>query len=269
MPDFRHGVDVVVVNYKTYDDLIKFIRSYEYQLSDDIDSELIIIDVEVDGDQYDHAKEILAQFKHLKFQYWPIDTNCGYSGACNFASTTTDGEVIAFFNADTQLHEDTLKVCYEELMSHDDWAVVGPMQVNSQGKITHAGIFGTNEKPLLRAWQSRKLDEVRDVREAISVSGSAYFVKRKAWDDARHDPRWVAMYPNVDGALLPTPHYYEETWFSYFIRELGWKVIYMGTVDMIHEWHQASRVGEIERLHMETSRSMFRNACDFVGIPRD
>lgn len=265
---YAAGIDVVVVNYNTPDDLKTFVDAYLFQ-SSVVDSELLVVDVDPTEENYEKTKDYLADL-NVPLQYWPMSYNCGYSGACNFASSFTDREVIAFFNADTKLHDKTLDDCYDALMSDDTYGILGPMQVNSAGKLTHAGIFGTNSKPELRGWQKHpsRYADVRD--DAISVSGSAYFVKRECWDSMAHDPEWNALYPGIDGAMLPTPHYYEETWCSYFARHKGWKVVYLGSSMMHHEWHKSFPKNTAhEQQVMKQSRSMFRNTCDHFGIERD
>lgn len=261
-------VSVVVVNYRTPRDLKRFVDSYMWQ-SSDVSSELIIVDVDPTTDMQYEAREFLSKYD-FEFQYWPFDYNCGYGKACNFASTVASGLTYAFFNADTELHDKTLDECHHALWSHDDWAILGPQQVNRQGRVTHAGIFGTNTSCKPRGWKSRHPDQFVDVRDdAISVSGSAYFIKAHVWEELANHPRFVELYPEEEGAFLPTPHYYEETWVSYFARHLGYRVVYLGTSQMSHEWHQASQVGSVERSCMATSRRMFREACDHFGIDHD
>lgn len=270
MLQYDEGVDCVVVNYKNYDYLEKFIDSYMFQYGS-IPSDLYVIDVDVDPELYEYAKEKLAPWmQKVDMCYLPLSYNSGYSGACNFGATLGNRETVAFFNADTSLFEETLENCHSLLQSDPLNAVVGPLQLDSEGRVTHGGIFGTNKKPDFEGrFRSRMKPQYREVREAVSVSGSAYFVKRSVWNELSNDADWLAIYPYCEGAFLPTPHYYEETWFSYFARHRGYKVLYNGHTEMIHEWHKASKIGEVERLYMDKSRSMFRNTCDLMGIEHD
>ncbi len=77
------------------------------------------------------------------------------------------------------------------------------------------------------------------------------------------------MYPDATGAFLPTPHYYEETWCSYFARHLGYNVVYDGSVSIGHSWHKSSAVGGEADSKFKESQSIFRKACDYMGIERD
>lgn len=266
---YAPGIDVVVVNYNTPDDLQSFVNSYLFQ-SSDVETSLYIIDVDPSEDTYDKVTERLAELKIHDLCYWPISYNCGYSGACNWAASLGEREVVAFFNADTKLYDKTLDDCYSSLMQSDEVGILGPLQVNSGGRVTSAGVFGTNTQPRLRGWlqsPSRFVD-VRD--DAISVAGSAYFVKRECWDEMVNNEDWKKLYPDLNGAMLPTPHYYEETFCSYFARHLGWKIRFLGTSLMEHEWHKASpkNTREEQRI-IGVSRKMFRDACGSLGIDCD
>lgn len=259
------SVDVVVVNYRTPDLLIKFVESYRFQ-SSKVDSELIIVDVDPTPDGEDQVKQYLSKLD-FKFQYWFLDYNAGYSGACNFASASCTGDVIAFFNADTQLHDTTLDDVYCVLMANDAYGIAGPKQIDSRGRITHAGIFGTNTKPELVGFRSRDVGRFSEVRDdAVSVSGSAFFVKRHVWDRIASMLRMI--YPNAQGAMLPTKHYYEETFVSYMARHLGYKVVYVGSTIMIHEWNQSGQNAPVNKLAAE-SRKQFREALDHFGVEHD
>jgi len=251
-------LDVIVVNYKTYDDLQSFIDSY-YNLTDSTVTNLVVVDVEGD------PRQVVAASNVVRF-----DENIGYARACNFGANVTSAPYLAFFNADTVLKNGVLDLCVQALRDHSDWGVVGPLQVDEQGRVTHAGIFGTHAEPRHRAWKSKVNPALRDVREAITVSGSAYFTKRETWNELKSCDIYCRIAPDAEGAFLPTPHFYEETWYSYHAHSHGWKVMYLGTAEMIHKWHKASPVGgKAEKEYMPISREMFRRACDEHGIDRD
>lgn len=262
---YAEGLDVVVVNYRTPELLHKFCDSYAFQESE-VETELLVVDVDPDDKTDDAVRSFLPAYDFL-VQYWPISFNCGYAGACNFASASAIHDTIAFFNADTELHATTLQDCYDLLHSNDSYGVVGPMQVNSEGRITHAGIFGSNTNPSLRGWMSRNISRYTDVRDdAVSVSGSAYFIKRSVWDKIENLLKQI--YPDVEGAMLPTQHYYEETFVSYMARHLGYKVVYAGNTMMSHEWNQSGKYMPIAKWAKE-SRETFRNSLDYFGVAHD
>lgn len=260
------GISVIVTNYRTPYLIKEFVDSYTFQKCD-VPTELIVIDVHPTEETTEEMANIL---KGVDSQYWPIDYNCGYSGACNFASTVAEYDTLAFFNSDTRLFDDTLTICHKYLRDNPGVGICGPLQVDSNGLVTHAGVFGTNERPQIRGWRSKSPDLFRDVRDdCVTVFGSAYFVRRECWEEMADHPKFKEMYPSCEGAMLPTRHYYEETWCSYFARHLGWKVAYVGDAIMVHEWHKSSPVGSVEGQVMRDSRDMFRETCDAFGILHD
>jgi GT2 family glycosyltransferase len=257
------SIDVVVVNYHTPDDLDRFLTSLEDYPSI-LDASLTIVEVDA-GEDYSYRFWWNGQNRG---QTIGIADNIGYGRACNLAAAVGSGDVIAFFNADIILTPGALDACADALMEHDDWAVLGPCQIDSGNRIRHGGIFGTHTKPVFRGWNDGFRNQYDDIAEAVTVSGSAYFVKRSVWRELTACSlfRDIADEP---GAMLPTPHYYEETWVSWHAWGHGYKVIYYGPVVVIHQWHRASPVGGWADQQLPISREMFRKACDHHDLPHD
>ena len=249
----------IVINYKTDELLRQFVDSYT-QFVHNENRELVIGDVAA----------TLESTPPAGYSYYGWEGNIGYARAVNrFVSIYGYRfENIAIFNADTRfLDSNCVDSCINLLESDEKIAVVGPLQTNSSGQITHAGIFGTNTSPSHRAWKSSNLADVRDVRDAITVSGSAYFIKRSVWEELANDPLYKEIDPESVGAFINTDLYYEETWCSYFARHKGYRVMYNGEAHMIHE-HDSSPNSELSN-SMKESREIFRKACDHLGIARD
>lgn len=259
-------IDLVVVNYHTPGELRRFLEAYESSFVQ-IPHTLHVVNV-----CPDEADETVLEDFDFDFDYSALVVNQGYSGACNYASTMANGDVIAFFNADTELRPDVVETCYENLMQDHYAAVVGPKQVSRAGRITHAGIFGPLNAPRHRAFGEPDRNQYEGVQDCTTVSGSAYFVKRSIWDVLRDCPGFrdvpSVKLANPQGAFLPTPHYYEETYLSYHAQAHGYVVKYVGTAKMIHDWDQ-QRASNASNKHWQTSQAMFREACDFHGIDHD
>jgi GT2 family glycosyltransferase len=108
---------------------------------------------------------------------------------------------------------------------------------------------------------SRHLDSFSDIEEAVTVSGSAYFIRRSVWDELTNCSLYQNFSPS-NGAFLQTPLFYEETFCSYHVRQHGYKVLYNGQAKMIHEWHQSAKEeeGYVQEV-LPVARKMFREAC--------
>lgn len=290
-------LDAVVVNYRTPDDLEGFLASWHAHAPDWCNLTIVNVDpteqdvdiaksyasfqVDVVGDalvgtSFDDPvfvavpRRLVSQAAITYCRYHSYPVNVGYAYACNHAVVDSEADVFAFFNADTRILPGSIEPLYFNLMTHDDWGVIGPRQVDDDGKLTHAGILGTNQKPQLRGWMKRDNPAFCDVRDdAVSVMGSAYFVKRKCWEQLTLCTDFQEQHPGTPGAFLPTQHYYEETWVSYHARAHGWKVVYYGLSKMIHRWHKASPVGGQADAQFRPSQKVFRAMCDRHGIERD
>lgn len=201
--------------------------------------------------------------------------NIGYSAACNNMASSSECEIVALLNADVWLSSRDVSLIQEVFDKNSDIHILGPKQRNEYHQITHAGIIGTNKKPAHRGWMELDVDDskYRDRIECVTVSGSAYFVRKAVWDSLSNNSKYRELYPNAKGAFLPTPHYYEETWCSYFARHLGYNVIYDGSISIGHSWHASSpKPGEgysHADSYFKLSQKIFREACDYFKIERD
>lgn len=256
-------IDLVVVNYKTYNLIDNFISSYRKFKPKKHDSRLILIDNESDPVELDHLdKDGLDEVVSLV-------SNIGYSGACNYGASLGDSDYVAFLNSDTEFVDDKcVDYCVDFMESHLDVAVVGPLQYSSDGVITAGGIFGTHDAPFQRGWKSKNLKQCRDTKEAVTVSGSAFFLRRSVWDEMQECEIYRSCFPLASGGLPPFPHFYEETLYCYHVFAHGYKCFYLGEGEMIHQWHQSSPVGS-QNENFEVGRKGFREFCDKHGISRD
>lgn len=269
------SIDTIVVNYKTPADLSSFGTSYRAFGPSEYSS-LTVVNVCPEVEDIDAAFELkkMTPYYHTEREYGPagiinLYSNVGYARAVNTAATLGHAPTIAIFNADTELTPGLLDGCTAALWGHDDWGVLGPRQYDHRGRLTHAGIFGTLEAPKHRGWQETDHGQFSDVKEAVTVSGSAYFIKRKVWDELTECPLYREVAPDAEGAFLPTKMYYEETYCSYHCNAHNWKIIYYGLLGMVHKWHQSSPVGGYPEQVMPESRAYFREACDHHGIEHD
>lgn len=250
-------------------DLRRFLTSF-FEFRPIFQNTLTIVNVEPDEQSLEVGEQAQEELgvRHISFP-----TNVGYAMACNTGGLG-DLENIAFFNADIVLTEQAIDQCSLALAVNSRWGVLGPRQVDTKGRFTHAGIFGTQHKPKIRDWHRYDRGQHTDIEPAVTVSGSAYFVKRDCWDELTTCTRFQRSCAELgvkspDGGFLPTPHYYEETWCSYHAFAHDWDVLYYGPVTLIHEWHQASPSGGWADKQMPKSRAMFRKACDDHGISHD
>lgn len=247
------AVDVVVVNFYT-DDLLKdFVKSYAKSSFDGCT--LTVVDVGIE----DHRG--FGVWQEIEYRYIGFQENIGYARACNAGAEHGQNDVILLANADTLLTKD-LKACYYALIHQESWGILGPRQVDDNNRITAGGIFGTDTNIGQRGWQEPDSGQYSDIRDdAKSVSGSLYFIKRSLWEELTNCEYMQRYSPDIKGAFIETPHYYEETCCSYHARAHGFKVVYYGPAKMVHLWHRASPHGGHADQKVEESKAMMRDFC--------
>jgi GT2 family glycosyltransferase len=263
-------MDLCIVNYKTPKHLERLINVLISDVEDFPPWKLYIANNGDDQESYDILEAVSSMVEKLEH-----NPNIGYSAACNQLASYGDSEFLALLNADVWMKTRDIARIEEIMKSDESIAVLGPKQMNERSEIVHAGIVGSNTKPVHRGWKSHdRSDEFfKDTVDCVTVSGSAYFVRRSIWEEMNN----CSVYRNSileendssAGPFLPTPHYYEETWFSYHVRSHGYRVVYDGSVTIGHSWHASSPVGGEADRHFMTSRGIFRRACDIHDIKHD
>jgi GT2 family glycosyltransferase len=254
-------IDLIIVNYKTPQDLAICLRSLD-QYGSTMDATLTLVDVGTEN------HESVLPWAGGDGTLIGVADNIGYGRACNLAAARGHGEILGFFNADIEFTAD-LPDCHDAFSHHSDWAILGPRQIDGQHRIRHAGIFGTHAAPRHRGWNELDTGQYHDIRDAVTVAGSAYFIRRSIWDDLTVCPLFQDIAPGAAGAFLPTAHYYEETWLSYHAAAHGHPVTYYGPSTLIHQWHRASPLGGWADQQMPVSREYFRAACEHHDIDHD
>jgi GT2 family glycosyltransferase len=260
-------IDLCVVNYNTKDLLARFLDSLHSDFSENIWNLYVC-----DNGSSDGSKQWLIENKsNYSINEIHFNNNIGYSSACNHLASRGSADIICLLNADVWMKTEDIKKIQSIFYGNDQIHILGPKQRDEDGFITHAGIVGTNTSPRHRGWREHDPGDklYRDRIDCVTVSGSAYFIRRNVWLSMTYNPKYQNMVPGAIGAFLPTPHYYEETWCSYYARSLGYNVIYDGSVSIGHSWHKSSPVGGEADQKFKISQKIFREACDYMGIDRD
>lgn len=264
-------IDLCVVNYNTSSLLKRFLDTL-HRDSSEKNWKLFV----ADNDSNDSTIEFLKQDSHkYKIDSLFLNKNVGYSTACNRMAQRGDSSVIGLLNADVWMTNEDVNKIVRIFNKEPDIHILGVKQRDEVGRITHAGIVGTNTKPVHRGWMLEDQQDAmfRDRIECVTVSGSAYFIRRTVWSALTNNVRYKQLYPDAIGAFLPTRHYFEETWCSYFARHLGYNVVYDGSVSIGHSWHASSPKPGQGKSEVDSqwavSQDAFRKACDHFAIPRD
>jgi GT2 family glycosyltransferase len=259
-------IDLVVVNYKTYDMIQTFIDRF-YRFRPSTPNRLILID-----NASDESK--LSKVNTHDAIVVAFEENVGYARACNYGAAMGNSKYIALLNSDIEFINNTcIDQCVQFLENNPDVGVVGPFQVNSAGagrRVTNAGIFGTGDKPKHRGWMELDRNQYRENCEALMVMGSALIVRRAAWETIAEDPIFRKHWPYALGAMPEHTLYYEDTALCYAMPKFGYKVFYLGEpgVEVVHRYHKT--IGAFpEGDDFSRSQKQFRALMDDWGIVHD
>lgn len=262
-------IDLLVVNHNTKGKLQRLLDT----LSRGWDGFELFV---ADNGSTDGSRDLLKTLP--RDQVW-FNGNIGYARAINEMALRSSSRYLMALNADTWLDGDDVESLVSFMDDTPCAAVCGPKQVDEQSRITHAGITGSYEKPKLRGWRKRDArDELyKEIEPCVSVSGSAYTMRRSVWDELAACPVYrqfhsIHLGAPPAGAWPAFNHFYEETLYSSHLHghpELG-KVYYNGEVTIGHSWHASSKVGsKWTQDGRREGQRMFRAFCDMHGLPHD
>lgn len=267
-------VDLLVVNHNTKDKLKRLLDELH---KDDNGSWTLSIS---DNGSTDGSVDWLAKNAHkYRIEHLYKNANIGYARAVNMMAEDTDSKYLAALNGDVWMCSADAQAMVEFMNENEDVAIAGPKQRNEKNQITHGGIGGTHKQPRHLFWNAMDHEDAlaRNVRECVTVSGSAYFVRRSVWNALSSCPLYHEVHEDllgepVEGAMPALQHFYEETTVSYHLAahpELG-KVVYNGNVSIGHSWHSSSPIGSAyANRGFKEGQKFFRAFCDEHGIEHD
>jgi len=261
-------VDLLLVNYNTKDLLKRFLD----KLHEDDDGRTWTLSVADNGSTDDSVRFLHEHRDDYNIKDVFINENIGYSAAINQMAASTYNEFLCAVNADTWFSTNHVREMLKGFEDNSNMGVCGPKQLDEKGFIRHAGIFWpmiNAYKPKHRGWslQDPKDQLYKDLVECWTVSGSIYYVRRSVWDEAFNHPGYKELFPEAKGPFLPTPHFFEETFFSQMAHHLGHEVWYNGTAETAgHTWHASSTPGEASKKFFRISQGIYVETCDKLGI---
>lgn len=265
-------IDLLVVNYNTPDLLRRFLDTLHSDYEPDVYNVYIADNGSTDGLSHKIISSLQdsKSWGDIKLAGVFQNENIGYSAAINKMAAISSGDILCAINADTAFTTTHVKQVQESFDSTPDMAICGVKQMDEQQRIRHGGIFWDGvSNPMHRGWNEHDpLDfKYKDKIRCWTVSGSIYYVRRNIWNELLSCPIFCDLFPEAEGAFLPTPHFFEETFCSVHAQHHGYQVWYDGTVETaIHTWHASSDVGDASRKYFDISRQIYIHACNAEGI---
>lgn len=261
-------MDLLVVNYNTKDLLKRFLDCLHRDYEPDIWKIYIADNSSTDG-SIEWLRENSNQYNIEKIFY---NENIGYAKAINHLASISDSPFLCALNADVWFDTEHVKQAIESMSTLPNLGVMGVKQLDENNTIRHGGIFWDGlTNPVHRGWNKHDPEDrlCNDAQRCWTVSGSIYYVKRDVWNEITNNPKYRGLYPDTEGAFLPTPHYFEETFCSGMCHYLGYEVWYDGRINTAgHTWHASNSVGS-NNDKFAFSRNLYIQACEAIGIPHE
>lgn len=264
-------VDLLVVNYNTRKLLGRFLKELHRDYKPDVWTLSI-----ADNGSTDGSVQFLEKYaQHYKVDNLIFNTNIGYARAINDLASKTNSDILCAVNADTWFstkHVQDMIQCFQD---NPHIAIAGPKQLDENRLVRHAGILWDGVKahrPRHRGWavHDRFDKQFKDLVRCWTISGSIYYIRRPVWDEMYNHPEYRRLFPEANGAFLPTNHYFEETFCSQWAQKLGYQVWYNGLAETTgHTWGGSMKPSEASKLHFNQSKLLYIDACNKLGIPHE
>ena len=201
-------VDLIVISFNTRQLVLDCVRSIRDHTS--VPNHIIV----VDNGSSDGTVEAVRQLGWENIIIVENAENTGYAKACNQGISAGSSPYIVLMNSDVIVTPGWLSPMIECMQGDLKIAVVGPKMVDRSGRITGAGIVGTNAHHYPRGLLEHDRPGMYDEQEdCISVAGAAYLIRRDL----------LATLGMFDENYF---FYFEETDYSFRARSKGFRVVY-------------------------------------------
>lgn len=235
----NNGVDVIVVSFNTRARLLACLSSLRDH-TPDVGRVIVVDNASRDG-----SADAARQMAWDRITVIENHRNRGYARACNQGLLMSGSTYAVLLNSDVTVTPgwwSALAECFEQ---DPRIAVVGPKMVDPQGRINGAGIIGTLENHWPRGYLEPDREGLYDAEEdCVSVCGACYAIRRDAL-------RRVGFF---DENFF---FYFEETDFSFRVRDRGYRVVYCPASRVIHDGGQSCSDHALLQRYFAQSRAHF------------
>lgn len=210
-------VSIIIPVFNHYKTTFSCLQSI-FEHTSNIAYEIII----ADDASSDLTKTINKRVQNIKVVR--TEGNLGFLKNCNNAAKHANGKYILFLNNDTNVQPKWLEFLIHTLTEDSTVGLVGPKFVFHDGVLQEAGgivwrdgsawNYGRNQNPALPEYNYK--------RQVDYISGACLLTKKDIWDKLG----------GFDETFAPA--YYEDTDFSFQIRQIGYRVIYQPKSLVVH-----------------------------------
>lgn len=232
----RPPLDIVIVNYRSYDELIRCLASIESCRAEF--GSLVVVDHESD---LAAAANVTQRFPWIHL--FERSTNEGFATGVNVGARVTRAPFILLLNPDCVLNPGAIPALLDAALKRPQVGIIGPRIFNADGTVQGSarrfpnlttGIAGRS------SWLTRRfpnnplsrhnlpaLDGATDAREVDWVSGACMLIRRTVFNDVNGmDERFFL--------------YWEDADFCFRAAERGWRTLYLPTASVEHAGGRSS-----------------------------
>ncbi|MCS6821248.1 MAG: glycosyltransferase family 2 protein [Microscillaceae bacterium] len=232
MPNPKVDVSIIIINYNTYELTSKCIASVLAHTKD-VNYEIILID---NASQECDAQLFLTQFPSIRLIKSP--QNVGFSKGNNLGIAVAQGEYILLLNSDTELIENSIKICIERMQAEEKIGVLSCSLIYPNGEYQSIA----NRFPSIQL----ELIELLRINKLLSASQRSHQLMGRYIQHHREsyvDWVWGAFFLTKRRIIEQFPEnklpddffmYFEDVEWCYLIRKMGYKVLYYPKTKIIH-----------------------------------
>lgn len=264
------GVAIIVTHYKSVPALRASLESICATL-DLADTEVVVVDSEVQEGTEDVVREIVPQARFIGFT-----DDVGYAVSVNAGLDATRAPYVLVLNADVRISKGMVESLVGALEADDSLGLVAPVLRYDDGSLQDSAFRFYRPTWILHrrtatgrtAWGRAALRRFSEFSRAVEdeigregshpvrtdwVVGAALMVRRSALDDVgAADTRYWMYFEDVDWCL--------RMW------QAGWEVAVVPSALAHHTYGRASRTkGPLALLKNELARAHVRSAVKFFG----
>lgn len=245
-------LSIIIVSWNVADLLVACLGSIAANRGD-LALEVIVIDSASDDNT---VEQVRGRFPWVRLL--PQAENVGFTRGNNIGLSAATGRHLLLLNPDTEVVGDVLKRLVSFLDAHPTVGIVGPHTLNTDGSTQSSRRrFPTIKTAMLESTWLQPL--------APQTLLDRYYV-RDAADEATLDVDWVqghalmarrAVYEQVGGLDTGYVMFFEEMDWCQRAKQAGWRVVYVGTAQVIHHGGQSTAQASA-RKHIYFNQSKIR-----------
>ena len=248
-------VSIILLNYNTFELSCACLNSL-IEKTRNINYEIILVDNASTECNPEKFKETFPSIILVK-----NEINVGFAKGNNLGIKHAKGEYIVLLNSDTELTENSISICYNELIKQDNIGAATCRLVGSNGALQH------NCQSFPSA--TKKILEILRIHKLFSKKLQSDYLQGFYWNYNKQGfPDWIwgtfFMFKKSDLKMLPEGKlnddffmYIEDMKWSFDFRKIGLRMFYTPETTIIH--HSGGSAGKSNEM-VNKNYNLFLNS---------